>query len=124
MSLWPFGERRRNARHSVEWEASLCCVFSDFEKTISVRVIEISHGGAKLSLEGMRVGPYHLTVGGDGTARFELSIPKPEGTIKSLIDFQWYNFDEGTRLFTTGVAFLGLDKESEAVLKTSLKRKS
>lgn len=107
----------------MEWEGQLRCIFLDFEKTIPVRVNDISYGGANLSLEGMQVGSYHLVIG-DGTGRFELCIPRDVGTIAGSVEFRWFNFDDRKGRFIAGVEFVIMDGESKSILKKCIKRNS
>jgi hypothetical protein len=123
MGFLTFTERRSRRRHSVEWEGQLRCFFDDFEKTVPVEVIDISFGGARLSLEGMQVGPYHLVIG-DGQGRFELCIPKAEGTMTGSVEFRWFNFDDRRGRFVAGVEFISMDGESKSILKEHFGRKS
>jgi hypothetical protein len=122
MGLFTFTERRYQKRRSVEWEGQLRCFFDDYEKTIPVEVNSISLGGASISLDGMQVGPYHLVIG-DGTGRFELSIPKTEGMITGSIEFRWFNFDDRKGRFVAGIEFIGMDGGSKSILKKAFDQK-
>lgn len=117
--MWPFPERRRSKRYRVEWTGLVRCVHVTSEETLSVKVAEISMTGARLALERLRVGSYHLMGPEEGVA-FELSIPLPEGSVKSPVEMRWFNFDDESRQFFAGVEFMDMDDESRSDLKRAI----
>jgi hypothetical protein len=119
VNMWPFSERRRNKRRVVDWEASLRCRLMSVNETVRVRVTEVSMSGARLELESMRVGPYHLVVG-DTPVECELSISVPHGLVKSDIEFRWYNQVDADGVFLAGAEFVNMGPESKEVLKLAL----
>jgi len=118
--MWAFVERRRCKRYRVEWNASLHCVFSGCEEDLHVRVMEASLTGARLALDRLQIGPYHLVVG-NSHPDFKLSILLPEGLFMSSIGICWYNWEEDERYFAVGIEFLGLEKEGRNLLEKAVK---
>ncbi len=97
-------ERRRKERFIVNWPGTLICLFPNYEEEVRVKVSEISATGARLELENLKVGPYHIVVGSD-SSRFTLKLNLPDGTVSTPIRIVWYSMDEGKRHFNIGVLF-------------------
>jgi c-di-GMP-binding flagellar brake protein YcgR len=119
MNFFPFVDRRRAKRHQVKWDASLQCVFPGSETALPVKVEDISPTGARLHLERLQIGSYHLVIG-DHLISNELSIPLPEGLIRATIEIKWFNWCEENHVFIVGVDFQGMDEESRSTLERAL----
>jgi hypothetical protein len=117
--MWIFKERRRHLRYSVDWKATLSCVFHGVEEVIGCRVVDVSLRGARLALEKMQAGPYHLVVGEQATSK-ELRLMLPDGPVKTPIEIRWYNRDDAKGVFMAGVEFVGIDSENEAIILRAL----
>ena len=117
--MWPFGERRQNKRRKVAWEASLFCRFMNLNQTVPVTVAEVSLSGARLHLDSMQVGPYHLVVG-ETPVECELAIDVPQGLVKSNVEFRWYNQAQAEGLFVVGAEFVNMEPECRKILKLAM----
>lgn len=118
--MWPFNKKKPAARHAIHWLATLHCSFPENEQSIPVEVLEISSKGARLQVQKLQVGPYHLFVG-DPSARFSLEFSLPEGTVEAPIAFLWYNLDEAKRNFLVDVDFTAMPDATKSALKKAIK---
>ncbi len=116
-------ERRQSKRYDVDWLGTLTCVFPNREENIDVKVSEISLTGARLQIEKLRVGPYHLVVGSE-SSQYTLNIRLPEGMVISTpARIVWYSMDEENRHFNVGVLFLQSADGSRAMIEEVLKNR-
>lgn len=118
--MWPFVERRYNGRFNVDWSASLNCLFPNFRETLQVKVIEFSIGGARLLLERLQTGPFHLVIN-DDLGQLQLRLGVLEEGINLPIHIQWYNYKEDQGAFVAGVEFLNINEEDQILLTQVLK---
>lgn len=116
LMIWPFIERRRSKRQTVEWNGLLHYHLSGKEERVDVKVSEISHEGARLHLERLQIGPYHLLIG-DSPEEFRLSMSLPEGPLTVPVAFRWFNQDEENHRFIVGVEFQELNDEDRKKLR-------
>lgn len=118
--MWPFNKKKPATRHAIHWHATLHCSFPEHEQSMPVEVLEISSKGARLQIQKLQVGPYHLFVG-DPSARFSLAFSLPEGTVEAPIEFLWYNLDEAKRSFLVDVDFTAMPDATKSALKKAIK---
>ena len=118
--MWPFAERRRDKRFAVEWTGRLRLSDLGREESMEVRIVDISPGGARLALERMRIGSYHLVIG-DRPGTLSLAISLPDGTIEPGVAIRWYDWNESLKAFAVGIEFERMDKESGALLTRAVK---
>lgn len=114
-----FREKRRTKRYPIDWSASLRCAFSNAEQTVPVHIIEISLKGARIVLERLQFGPYHVLIN-DQPIDYELSIALPEGVLRIPVEIEWYNLNSEKRVFYLGCEFKTIGAESKAVLKRAI----
>jgi hypothetical protein len=119
MAAWPLAERRRKKRYRVEWSGSLDCSFTNHRESIPAKVAEVSLCGARLVMDRLLAGPYHIIVR-DDHAKLILSLSVPEGAAVIPVEILWYNMDEETRLFSVGVSFQDMELASQAVLERAV----
>lgn len=113
--MWDFIERRRSKRLKVEWNALLNCVFPGCEENLETKVLETSLTGAKLALERLQIGSYHLVVG-NSDPKFKLTIPLQEGSFVSPVAIRWYNWSDEERCFSVGVEYICPEEENRKLL--------
>lgn len=113
MAGWKL-DRRRAERFKVGWVGKLTCYFPDNEEDVDVRVAEISTSGARLELDTLEVGRYHIVIGSE-SARFTLKVAMPAAALSIPIKIIWYSTDPERDSFNLGVMFL---KASEDVRRT------
>jgi hypothetical protein len=118
--MWPFNKKKPPTRHAIHWHATLHCSFPDCEKSIPVEVLEISSKGARLRVQKLQIGAYHLFVG-DPSAKFSLEFSLPEGTVEAPMEFLWYNLDEKNRSFLVDVDFTTMPDATKSALKKAIK---
>jgi c-di-GMP-binding flagellar brake protein YcgR len=104
MAVWKI-ERRRAERYKVGWTGKLTCYFPDHEENIEVSVVEVSSGGARLEVETLQVGQYHLVIGSE-SSRFTLKVNLPEYAISVPVRIIWYSTAREKDAFNLGVIFL------------------
>jgi hypothetical protein len=118
--MWPFNKKKPATRHAIHWHATLHCSFPEHEQSIPVEVLEISSKGARLRVQKLQVGPYHLFVG-DPSAKFSLAFSLPEGTVEAPLAFLWYNLDEAKRSFLVDIDFMTMPDATKSALKKAIK---
>jgi hypothetical protein len=99
----------------------LNCTFSPsgYQETLAVDIVDISLGGARLNLERMQVGPYHLIVC-DEAPQLILEIPLPEAIIRASARICWSRPLEEKRSFALGIEFGHISNEDGEVLKKEI----
>jgi len=110
-------ERRRKERFKVGWAATLTCFLPNREENVAVRVTEVSATGARLELEKLEVGPYHIVIGSE-SIRFTLKVSLPEAALSAPVKIVWYSTDQERNTFNLGVFFLQTSEE----LRTTIER--
>lgn len=118
--MWPFNKKKPPTRHAIHWHATLHCSFPDYEQGVPVEVLEISTKGARLRVQKLQVGPYHLFVGDPG-AKFSLAFALPDGTVEAPMEFLWYNLDEEQRSFLVDIDFTAMSDAAKTALKKAIK---
>jgi hypothetical protein len=113
-------ERRRAERFKVGWTGKLTCYFPDHEENIDIRVVEVSSEGARLEVETLRVGQYHLVIGSE-SSRFTLKVSLPEYALSVPIRIIWYSTDQERDTFNLGVLFLKTSVEVQTTIDAILK---
>lgn len=118
MAVWNKGvEKRQSERFQVQWQGTLTCLFPNHEEKIAVRISEISATGARLELETLKLGPYHIVVGSE-QSHFTLNMSLPEGVISTPVRIVWYSMDEEKLRFNLGVLF----PENSEIGQTEIER--
>lgn len=120
--MWPFGkDRRRNKRYPVQWKGCLNCTFtpSGFQGTLAVDIVDISLRGARLNVERLQVGPYHLVVC-DEAPQLILEISLPEAIIHTSARICWSRLLDEERTFALGVEFGYISTENGEILKKEI----
>jgi c-di-GMP-binding flagellar brake protein YcgR len=120
MAVWSLSERRRRKRYSVDWTGSLDCSFQNHEESLRVKVAEISCTGAKLVMERLMAGSYHIAIKGEHS-QMALCMEMPEGTFVTPVEILWFNMDSETRLFSVGVSFSDLSADCLTALDRVVK---
>ncbi|MCE5333212.1 MAG: PilZ domain-containing protein [Desulfobacteraceae bacterium] len=115
--------KRANERFKVDWPGTLTCRFPNHEEDLKVRISEISLSGARLELETLKIGPYHVVVGSDQSG-FTLKMHLPEVTVSTVIRIVWYSLDEGKRHFNVGVLFPQEEEGRSAAIERVVKARS
>ncbi|MHC1742285.1 MAG: hypothetical protein AB9873_04520 [Syntrophobacteraceae bacterium] len=119
---WPFNKRKQHApRHAIHWHATMHCSFPEFEQNVPVEVLEISSKGARIRVERLQVGPYHLFVG-DPLAKFSLAFSLKDGAVEAPVEFLWYNIDEERRSFLVDVDFVSMTDATKSAIKKVIKQ--
>lgn len=118
---WPFNKKKPAPRHAIHWHATMHCSFPEYEENMPVEVLEISNKGARLRVERLQVGPYHLFVG-DPLAKFSLAFSLDDGAVEAPIEFLWYNLEEGKRTFLVDVDFTTMTDTDKSALKKAIKQ--
>jgi hypothetical protein len=119
--MWPFKKKKPDPRHAIHWHANLNCSFPEYQNSVPVEVLEISSRGARLQINKLQVGPYHLFVG-DPSARFSLAFTLPEGTVEAPLQFVSYKLDDTQRVFLVDIDFAGMPDATKSALKKAIKR--
>ena len=102
-------ERRQTERHPVEWPGILTCLFPSHEEDVAVRISEISITGARLELDSLRIGPYHIVVSSE-SSEFTLHVKEPGIHMSAPVQIIWYSMDEVKQGFSVGVLFPKVDQ--------------
>ncbi len=118
---WPFNKKKPAPRHTIHWHATMHCSFPEYEQNVPVEVLEISSKGARLRVEKLQVGPYHLFVG-DPLAKFSLAFSLDDGAVEAPVEFLWYNLEEGKRTFLVDVDFAAMPDATKSALKKAIKQ--
>jgi hypothetical protein len=101
-------ERRHTERHSVEWPGILTCLFPTHEEDVAVRISEISTTGARLELDSLRIGQYHIVVSSE-SSEFTLHVKEPGIHMSAPVQIIWYSMDDVKQGFSLGVLFPKVD---------------
>ncbi|MCE5241622.1 MAG: PilZ domain-containing protein [Syntrophobacteraceae bacterium] len=117
--MWPFQEQTREKRYPVDWEARLRLAVPDPGAVMAARIVDISLGGARLALERMRIGSYHLCIG-DRPGSLYLSIALAEDTVEAAIEIRWFNWNEKLKAFLVGAEFSRMDLEAKSLLSRAV----
>ena len=112
-------ERRGAERFKVGWTGTLTCFFPDHEENVNVRVTEVSATGARLELETLKVGSYHIIIGSD-SSRFTLKVSLPEAALSTPVRIVWYSTDQERDIFNLGVFFLQTSEERQTTIERIL----
>jgi hypothetical protein len=119
MAGWKL-ERRRTERFKVVWPGRLTCYFPDHEEDVEVRVIEVSLDGARLEMETLKAGKYHIVIGSE-SSRFTLKVSHPEAALSIPVRIVWYSTDQERGVFVLGVLFLKTSSEIQKTIRSILK---
>lgn len=117
--MWPFEERRREKRYPVDWEARLRLAVPDPGAVMAARIVDISLGGARLALERMHIGSYHLCIG-DRPGPLYLSLSLGEETVEAAVEVRWFNWNEQLKAFVVGAEFSRMDSEAKSLLSRAV----
>jgi hypothetical protein len=98
-------ERRRSQRFKVAWAGTLTCFFPNHEENVGVRVAEVSATGARLELDTLKVGPYHIVIGSE-SSRFTLNVSLPDVVLSAPVKIIWYSAGQAGDTYNLGVFFL------------------
>ncbi|MGO9312808.1 MAG: PilZ domain-containing protein [Syntrophobacteraceae bacterium] len=112
-------ERRGAERFKVGWAGTLTCFFPDHEENVDVRVTEVSTTGARLELETLEVGSYHIVIGSE-SSRFTLKVSLPEAALSTPVRIVWYSTDQEKDIFNLGVFFLQTSEERQTTIERIL----
>ncbi|MHC1725522.1 MAG: PilZ domain-containing protein [Syntrophobacteraceae bacterium] len=124
MAVWNRdSERRQRERFQVQWQGTLTCLFPNHEEKVDVKISEISATGARLELETLKLGPYHIVVGSE-QSRFTLNVSLPEGVISTSVRIVWYSMDEEKLRFNVGVLFPETSETNQAEIERILREQS
>ncbi len=108
-------DRRSEERFTVAWAGTLTCFFPDQQENIDVRVTEVSSKGARLELETLKVGSYHIVIGSE-SSRFTLKVSLPEAALSTPVRIIWYSTDQERDIFNLGVFFLQTSEERRTTI--------
>lgn len=117
MSAWK--NRRQAERFKVEWTGVLTCVFPNHEENVDVKVTKVSANGARLELQSLKVGPYHIVVGSE-SIRFTLKVSLPDAALWTPVRIVWYNTDQDRDLFNVGVMFVQTSEDLRSTIERLL----
>ncbi len=98
---------------------SLRCIFHDAEQTVHGKIMDISLKGARITLERLQLGSYHVLIS-DHPISYELGIQLPENDVKIPVEISWYNLDEESRVFFLGLRFESVSNEEKKVLRKAI----
>ena len=118
---WPVGRGKEDAQSDSRsrWTGTLTCFFPNHEENVDVRVTEVSTTGARLELETLKVGSYHIVIGSE-SSRFTLKVSLPEAALWTPVRIVWYSTDQEKDLFNLGVMFLQTSEERQATIERIL----
>ena len=108
-------DRRSEERFKVAWAGTLTCFFPDHQEDIDVRVTEVSSKGARLELETLKAGSYHIVIGSE-SSRFTLKVSLPEAALSTPVRIIWYSTDQERDIFNLGVFFLQTSEERRSTI--------
>ena len=117
MAAWKI-ERRRAERFKVLWTGKLTCYFPDHEENIEIKVVEVSTDGARLEVDTLKAGPYHLVIGSE-SSRFTLKVSLPDAALSIPIRIIWYSTHQERDTFNLGVLFLKTSTEVQKTIEKS-----
>ena len=80
---------------------------------------EVSTTGARLEIETITFGPYHIVIGSE-SSRFTLKVSLPEAALWTPVRIVWYSTDQEKDSFNLGVMFLHASDEHRAAIKRLL----
>ena len=112
-------ERRRSERFKVGWAGTLTCFFPNHEENVAVKVAEVSATGARLELETLKVGPYHIIIGSE-SSRFTLKVSLPDVALSAPVKIIWYSTTQEGGTFNLGVFFLQTSEERRTAIERLL----
>jgi hypothetical protein len=118
MSGWN-KDRRSEERFNVAWTGTLTCFFPGHEENVDVRVTEVSTKGARLELETLKVGSYHIVIGSE-SSRFTLKVSLAEAALSTPVRIVWYSTDQERDIFNLGVFFLQTSEERRTTIEKIL----
>ncbi len=112
-------DKRQTERFKVAWTGTLTCLFPNHEENVEVQVTEVSATGARLELETLTFGAYHIVMVSE-SSRFTLKVSLPEAAIWTPVRIVWYSTDQENDSFNLGVMFLHASEELRATIKRLL----